>query len=126
MEMKTKNEVLALQDLKIHSQNVYDNEVGPNRGARFDKTRFGFSSKKATHNLHNVIYFCHHSGIYGGSSVSSAFRDDFSEFIIKAIDKKRDEIFNLAIELIGEEISSKIEDLKSERNQLDSLIEEIQ
>ena len=123
--MSAKEKINNLRYLKKSSLERYNERLGPEKESRYDKTQFCFSDKPACHNLHNMIYFCHHSGVYGNSSVSSVFSDSLTPYIAKAIDEIKEEIFKRALELIDKDIDGLIGDLKAEREELDNLIKEL-
>lgn len=123
--MTVKEKINSLRRLKKESLERYNERLGPNKGSRYDKTQFCFSDKPACHNLHDVIYFCHHSGVYGNSGVSSVFSDSLTPYIAKAIDEVKRKIFKRALELIDKEINGLIGDLIKEREDLDNLIKEL-
>lgn len=125
--MKTaKEEIVNLRHLKTSSVNSYNNEVGPNKESRYDKTGFYFSNEKHHHNLNDVIYFTHYSGVYGDSGVSRVFREAFAKYIVQALNKNMDAIFRQAIELIDEDIKSKVSSLLQEKEELEKMIKEIE
>lgn len=123
--MSAKEKINSLRRLKEESLERYNERLGPNKKSRYDKTQFCFSDKPACHNLHNMIYFCHHSGVYGNSGVSSVFSDSLTPYIAKAIDEIKRRIFKRALELIDKDIDGLIGDLKAEREGLDNLIKEL-
>ena len=123
--MNAKEKINSLRRLKKESLERYNERIGPNRKSKYDKTEFCFSDKPACHNLHDVIYFCHHSGMYGNSGVSSVFSDSLTPYIAKAIDEIKEEIFKRALELIDKDIDGLIRDLEAEREELDNLIKEL-
>ena len=123
--MNAKEKINSLRLLKKDSLERYNKILGPKKESRYDKTQFCFSDEPACHNLHNIIYFCHHSGVYGSSSVSSVFSNSLTPYIAKAIDEIKEEIFKRALELIDRDIDGLIGDLKAEREELDNLIKEL-
>ena len=123
--MSAKEKINNLRLLKKDSLERYNERLGPKKYSRYDKTEFCFSDKPACHDLHNIIYFCHHSGVYGSSSVSSVFSNSLTPYIAKAIDEVKEKIFKRALELIDRDIDGLIGDLKAERECLDNLIKEL-
>ena len=123
--MSAKEKINNLRRLKKESLERYNERFGPEKKSRYDKTQFCFSDKPACHNLHNMIYFCHHSGVYGNSGVSSVFSDSLTPYIAKAIDEMKRKIFHHALKLIDKDIDGLIGDLKVEREGLDNLIKEL-
>ena len=123
--MSAKEKIKILRYLKKSSLERYNERLGPEKFSRYDKTQFCFSDKPACHNLHNMIYFCHHSGVYGNSSVSSVFSDSLTPYIAKAINEVKEKIFKRALELIDKDIDGLIRDLEAEREELDNLIKEL-
>jgi len=121
--MSAKEKVNNLRRLKEESLERYNERLGPNKKSKYDKTRFCFSDKPACNNLHNIIYFCHHSDLYG--YVSSVFSDSLTPYIAKAIDEVKEKIFKRALELIDQDVNGLIGDLKAEREGLDNLIKEL-
>ena len=123
--MSAKEKINSLRHLKKESLERYNERLGPEKYPRYDKTEFCFSDKPACHNLHNTIYFCHHSGVYGNRSVSSVFSNSLTPYIAKAIDEMKESIFHHALRLIDRDIDGLIGDLKAEREELDNLIKEL-
>lgn len=123
--MSAKEKINNLRHLKKESLERYNERLGPKKESRYDKTQFCFSDKPACHNLHDVIYFCHHSGVYGNSGVSSVFSDSLTPYIAKAINEMKESIFHHALRLIDRDIDGLIGDLKAEREELDNLIKEL-
>lgn len=123
--MNAKEKINSLRYLKKESLERYNERLGPKKESRYDKTEFCFSDKPACHNLHDVIYFCHHSGIYGDSNVSSVFSDSLTPYIARAIDEVKEKIFKRALELIDQDVNGLIGDLVKEREDLDNLIKEL-
>lgn len=123
--MSAKEKINSLRHLKKESLERYNERIGPNKKSKYDKTEFCFSDKPACHNLHDVIYFCHHSGVYGNSNVSSVFSDLLLPYIVGAIDEMKESILHHALRLIDRDIDGLIGDLKAEREELDNLIKEL-
>lgn len=123
--MSAKEKINNLRHLKKESLERYNKRLGPKKESRYDKTEFCFSDKPACHNLHNIIYFCHHSGVYGDSGVSSVFSDSLTPYIAKAINEMKESIFYHALRLIDRDIDVLIGDLKTEREDMDNLIKEL-
>jgi len=123
--MNAKEKINNLRRLKKESLERYNERIGPNKKSKYDKTEFCFSDKPAFHNLHDVIYFCHHSSVYGNSGVSSVFSDFLLPYIVGAIDEMKESIFHHALRLIDKDIDGLIGDLKAEREELDNLIKEL-
>ncbi|MFA7114930.1 MAG: hypothetical protein WC214_05660 [Candidatus Omnitrophota bacterium] len=121
--MSAKEKVDSLRCLKKESLERYNERLGPNKKSKYHKTEFTFSDKPACHNLHNIIYFCHHSDLCG--YVSSVFSDSLTPYIAKAIDEMKESIFHHALRLIDRDINKQIGDLKAEREGLDNLIKEL-
>ena len=123
--MSAKEKINNLRRLKKESLQSYNSELGPKRGTRYDKTCFCFSDRPASHNLHNTIYFCHYSGVYGDSNVSSVFSDSLTPYVARAIDEVKEKIFKRALELIDQDVNGLIGDLVKEREDMDNLIKEL-
>lgn len=114
-----------LNNLMNSSQDKYNNIIGSSKDTKYDKTQFDFSHEKACHDLHNMIYFRHHQGIYGSSNVSSIFNQEFTKYIAKAINEQKIQIFNRALELIKLEIKNQITELKIEKDEIEKTIHKL-
>ena len=121
-----KEEIINLRYLKTSSINSYNHKVGPYRESRYDKTGFHFAYEKHHHTLNDAIYFIHYAGVCGNSNVSRVFQDAFAKYIVQALNKNIDAIFRQAIELIDEDIKSKVSSLLKEKEDLEKMIEEIE
>ena len=123
--MNTKEKINDLRRLKKESLKHYNERLGPNKKSKYDKTEFCFSDKPAYHDLHDVIYFRHHSSVCGNSGVTSVFSDFLLPYIVGALDEMKESIFHHALRLIDRDIDGLIGELKAEREELDNLIKEL-
>jgi len=121
--MNAKEKINNLRRLKKESLERYNERLGPNKKSKYDTAQFCFSDKPACNNLHNIIYFCHRSDLYG--YVSSVFSDSLTPYIAKAIDEVKEKIFKRALELIDQDVNGLIGDLVKEREDMDNLIKEL-
>jgi hypothetical protein len=115
--MSAKEKINSLRRLKKESLERYNERLGPEKEPRYDKTQFCFSDKPSSHNLHNIIYFCHHSGVLQ--------HQNLLPYIVGAINEMKEKIFHHALKLIDKDIDGLIGDLKAEREGLDNLIKEL-
>lgn len=126
METTAKSKIGHLVWLRDNTLEIFNRVFGKEKDCRYDKTQFDFSIEDACHKLRDVIYFRHHMGVYGDSNVSSAFSSELSNYIARAIDEKKNDIFNRAIELINKDIRSLIEALKAEKEEMEVMIKQIE
>jgi len=126
MEKTAKEKIRNLEYLRNNSIKNFNHVFGAKKDSRYDKTQFDFSTEDACHKLHDVIYFRHHKGVYGDSGVSSVFNSKLSKYIARAINEKKYQIFNRALEMISSDICGMVVDLKLEKDILDVMIKEIE
>lgn len=125
--MKTaKENIENLKQLRDQSSSNFNEVFGPNNNSKYDKKQFDFSGSPACHNLHNIIYFRHHYGVYGSSNVTSVFSERLTEYIARAINEMKYRIFQKALEIIDGDIRGFIADLKAEKETLEAMIKEIE
>ena len=126
MDKSAKEKIKELRHLRDESKNSYGQIYGPTREPRYNKRQFYFSTEKPTPNLQDVIYFCHCHGVFGVNDVQPSFDSELSKYIAKAIDRKKAEIFNLALSIIDEEVKGMVSNLKKEKESLEEMIKEIE
>ena len=124
--MKEFEKYKKLKELRDDTISKFEKTYGKSKETRYDKKQLCFQTSPSTHNLHNVMYFCNHYGLYGNSNVSSIFSDSFAVYVAKAATKNIEKTIYEAIELIELEMKGMKDAIREEKEAIEKALEEIE
>lgn len=119
---KLKDLVRLIKD----SEGTYNRRHGKNKECRYDKECYRLSTKTGPHNLHESIYLVNYSGVYGDSGVSSSMHSSATEYVLKAINNRFDEIMVDAFRLMREDVVKMKEAVIEEQAEMVKTIKKIE
>ena len=122
MESKLLAEIKSKQELYKKVQEKYNREHGPNKDARYDKTGYYLSTKNMGLYGKTAIYLINYSGTFGSSSIGISMPEEFTEYLLQAINENIPHLVDCALGILDKEIDIKKQSIAAEIKELKAML----